>query len=327
MVGKIDDHRVAPSEVTENARQHGIVVAGRVVIVGHDLSLHPVEIRAVVVFGAEVGLFRRKAAVVFHVLPPKMQQIEISTSRRVVFEQMGDGAIVATAEAIAEIEAKTVEMRIVEKERTVEVDGSLRHALVKLVGDKSHLEAGAAKQQGEEHPVGPSARLVGTVRRQKGFERATGEVPRRDHVVKHDQLPVSAQAVELRRGRFAVAIEAGVVFVVTLSDHHHKVRRPRCHAVHTCRVHDRFEHFDLALRHAHQVQRLEQAVVRGEEVSFGHPLGISALAVGHKLPQGLLFLPPVGGGGHYERHGHRSRSATEAARRHGGGGLWRGGRR
>ena len=73
VVGKIDDHRVAPSEVTENARQHGIVVAGRVVIVGHDLSLHPVEIRAVVVFRTEVGLFRRKAAVVFHVLPPKMQ--------------------------------------------------------------------------------------------------------------------------------------------------------------------------------------------------------------------------------------------------------------
>ena len=256
-----------------------------------------------------------------------MQQIEVSASRRVVFEQMGDGAIVATAETIAEIKAKTVEMRIVEKERTVEVNGSLRHALVKLVGDKSHLKAGAAKQQGEEYPVGPSARLVGAVRRQKGFERATGEVPRRDHVVKHHQLPLSAQAVQLWRGRFAVAVEPGVVFVVTLSNHHHQVGCARCHAVDARRVHGRFERFDLALRHAHQVQRLEQAVVRGEEVGFGHPLGIAALAVGHKLPQGLLFLPPVGGGGHQERHGHRSRSATEAARRHGGGRLWRGCRR
>ena len=43
-------------------------------------------------------------------------------------------------------------MRVVEKERTVEVDRTLRKALVKLVGDESHLEAARRKRRGKSTP-------------------------------------------------------------------------------------------------------------------------------------------------------------------------------
>ena len=250
----------------------------------------------------------RIAPIVFHVLPPKVEQIKVAPPRGVVFEQLGDAPVVATAEGVAEIEAKAVEMRIVEKERTVKVDRTLRKALVKLVGDESHLEAGAPKEEGEEHAVCPCARRVGAVCRKEGLEGVAGEVPRRDDVVKYRQLALSAQAVELWGGALPIAVKAGVVFVVTLADHHHNVGRARRDAVHACRVHHVFEAFDLAARHAHQVSGVEQAIVGSEEVDFRHFLCVATLRVDDKVPKGLFFTPPM-------RHpdeqqsAHRRRSA------------------
>ena len=166
-------------------------------------------------------------------------------------------------------------------------------ALVKLVGDESHLEAGAPKEEGEEHPVRPCARRVGTVGRKEGLEGVAGEVPRRDDVVENCQLALSLQPVELWGGALPIAVKAGVVFVVTLADHHHNVGRARRDAVHACRVHHVFEAFHLAARHAHQVSGVEQAIVGSEEVDFRHFLGVATLRVGDKAPKGLFFAPPM----------------------------------
>ena len=293
VVGKVDEEHIAAAEVAHDVGHDAVVVARGIVVVRNDLPLQGVQVRTVVVVGLEEGKFGRIAPIVFHVLPPKVEQIEIAAPRGVVFEQLGDAPVVATAEGVAEIEAKAVEMRVVEKERTVEVDRTLRNTLVKLVGDESHLEAGAPKEERKEHPVRPCARRVGTVGRKEGLEGIAGEVPRRDHVVKHRQLALSAQPVELRRGALPIAVKAGVVFVVTLADHHHNVGRARCDAVHACRVHHGFEAFDLAARHAHQVSGVEQAIVGSEEVDFRHFLGVATLRVGDKVPKGLFFTPPM----------------------------------
>ena len=69
--------------------------------------------------------------IVLHVLSPKMKQIEIALARGETFQQTKDGAIVLAAKGIAIVKTEVLHLWIIQEERTIEIDASLRNGVKK----------------------------------------------------------------------------------------------------------------------------------------------------------------------------------------------------
>ncbi len=81
----------------------------------------------------EGGLIGGIAMIVFHVLPPKMKQIEIALARCEAFQQTKDGAIVLAAKRVAMIKTEVLHLCIIQEEGTIEINAPLRYGMEELI--------------------------------------------------------------------------------------------------------------------------------------------------------------------------------------------------
>ena len=102
-----------------------------------------------------------------------------------------------------------------------------------------------AEHLGEERIVAPLARIADGMERQHVLEHVTRQVPRSHHIGKGHQRPLLCHRHLTGCRRHVVAIELGVVLVVTLTDHQHDVRHTEGATVYHNLVLHRQERFQL----------------------------------------------------------------------------------
>ena len=100
----------------QDAIHNFIVPTCCIVVVCNDVALRVVQITAWNILRSESGFVGRIAIFIFHMLSPKMKQIEIVLSGFKTFQQSENCAIVFTSKTIAKIKTLGFDMRIVQKE-------------------------------------------------------------------------------------------------------------------------------------------------------------------------------------------------------------------
>ena len=242
---------------------------------------------------SEGGLIGGIAMIVFHVLPPKMKQIEIALARCEAFQQTKDGAIVLAAKHIAMIKTELLHLWIIQEERTVEIDASLRNGVEELIGEKGNLEFCSLEQGWKEDAFRPSASFICTLGGEKGSESIAGDVPRRNDIIEDYQFPTFCPLTESRCRRQAIPIERSMVFVVTFADNHHDVWATLfCHVQNRQMLHACFQDFCFMCCHTHEMKGLNAAIIGGKEFRFRNRLRMFSLAIRDELQHLELMIHP-----------------------------------
>ena len=140
--------------------------------------------------------------------------------------------VITIQRRVALIEEATVEGRIVEEETATEIIDSLFRIGQELVGDKCHMIARLAEHLGEERLVAPRSAVTDSPEREHVLEDKACEVPRRYDIRERNKRTFLGHRQLTGCRGLVVAIELGMVLVVTLTDDKDDVRNTEDTTVH-----------------------------------------------------------------------------------------------
>ena len=124
---------------------------------------------------------------------------------------------------------------IIEEEATTEIIDRLLSLRLKLIGDKGDAIASLTEHLWEERIVAPVVTstlriclttISDSMKRQHMLKHKTRQVPRCHNIRERYETSFCRQCQLSRRRRLIIAIELGVMLVITLTYHQHDIRHP-----------------------------------------------------------------------------------------------------
>ena len=200
---------------------------------------------------------------------------------------------VLAAKRVAMVKTELLHLGIIQEERTVEIDASLRNGVEELIGEKGNLEFCALEQGWKEDAFRPSASFIGTLSGEEGSKSIACDVPRRNDIIKDNQLPSLCTFTESWCRGQAISVERSMMFVVAFADDDHDVWTTLvCHLQNRQVLHACFQSLCFISSHAYEVEGLNAAIIGGKEFRLCNGLSMVALAIGEELQHLELVVAP-----------------------------------